>query len=92
MRERLTKNFSNSGLVTGVHGRGLELAVHFDWSRCHEVGLTPHDLLCLLRKRRVFATLSAHDAELMIMPPLIANVGDLLTAADEIAEVVGTFD
>ena len=92
MRERLTNNFSNSELVTGIHGRGLELAVHFDWSRCHEVGLTPHDLLSLLRKRRLFATLSSHDAELMIMPPLIANVDDLLTAADEISDVVATFD
>lgn len=69
----------------------MELAVHFDWSRCHEVGLTPHDLLWLLRERGVFATLSAHDAELMIMPPLTVQVSDLLSAADELAEVISKF-
>jgi 4-aminobutyrate aminotransferase-like enzyme len=91
IRQRLLRNVSSSKLVSAVHGRGLELAVHFDWALCNAVGLTPHELIRCLRERETFATLSA-DSHLMIMPPLIAEIEDLLSAMDAIGDVVHTFD
>lgn len=88
LRRRLEENTSGLSGVTGVHGQGLELALHLDWSRLRAARLSPYGLVQRLRKRSLFATLSPGDQHLMITPPLTAEYAELLAAADLIADAL----
>lgn len=76
-----------SSLVEAVHGRGLELAVHVRWDEA-AAGLTPRSFLAELRRRSVFATVSASDCQVMIMPPLIAEPQELEPAIEAVAALL----
>ena len=88
LRKRLLENMSGLRFAAGLHGDGLEIALHLNWVHGQSVGATPNGLLRNLRQKGIFATLSPGDCHLMIMPPLNSEVADLLTAADSIADVV----
>ncbi|WP_157195745.1 aminotransferase class III-fold pyridoxal phosphate-dependent enzyme [Bradyrhizobium sp. YR681] len=88
LEKRLLDNISGLGFATGLHGEGLELALHLNWAHGRDAGITPSHLLRRLRKRGLFATLSPGDCHLMLTPPLNSELANLLTAADLIAEVI----
>lgn len=90
IRKKFEETLSGCELIVGLHGCGLELAVHFDWTRCRDVGLTPCELIRHLKSQDVFATLST-DSQLMIIPPLIAETTDLLSAMDVIIDVIRSY-
>lgn len=86
LREQLESGLTDSPLVQGIHGRGLELAIHVSWNYARQ--LTPRTLLCRLRQRGIFATVSTGECHLMFMPPLITELADLTDAADIVIDAL----
>ncbi len=86
MKSELERRLHNSAIFAGLHGRGLELAIHIRWSEAPN--LMPRSLLERLRERGVFATVSAGDHALMLMPPLTITEDELAAAIDIVSSAL----
>lgn len=87
LKQRLLSNLGANPLVSAVSGEGLELAINLNWNLGASIDLTPLLLVTRLRELGLFSVLSA-DCDLMVIPPLITPVNELLRAADLIADVL----
>lgn len=86
LKAALETRLRHSSLYAGLHGCGLELALHVRWKEVR--GLNPRLLLERLHEGGMFATVSAGDCALMLMPPLTIEEDQLAAAVDIVSAVL----